>query len=66
MKNFKRTLDDDDKEIQQITDLYSETIRTRPTADASGEIRSKIKEVNARWEMLNGQVHETMKNVFKI
>jgi hypothetical protein len=62
-KNFKRTLTDDEKDVQQITDSYSEIIRAHPTADASGEIRAKIKELNTRWEILNGTVQETMKNV---
>ena len=63
VQNFKRTLDDDDKEIQQITNSYSEIIRGHSAADASGEVRMKIKELNTRWEILNGTVHETMKNV---
>ena len=62
-QNFKRTLDDDEKDVQQITDSYSEILRIHPTADANGEIRGKIKELNTRWEVLNGSVHETMKNV---
>lgn len=64
-KNFKRTLNDDDKDIQQITDSYSEIVRLHPTADTSGEIRAKIKEINSRWEILNGTVNETLKNVRK-
>ncbi|CAF2655446.1 unnamed protein product [Rotaria sp. Silwood2] len=63
LENFKRTLDDDEKDIQQITDNYSEIIRNHPTADSTGEIRSKIKEVNTRWEILIGTVHETLKNL---
>lgn len=62
-KNFKRTLNDDDKDIQQITDSYSEIIRLHPSADTSGEIRAKIKDINSRWEILNGTVNETLKNV---
>jgi len=58
-------LDDDGKDIQQITDSYSEIIRVHSTADATGEIRAKIKEINTRWEILNGTVHETMKNVLR-
>ncbi len=64
-KNFKRTLNDDDKDVQQITDSYSEIIRLHPTADTTGEIRARIKEVNSRWEILNGSVNETLKNVGK-
>ncbi|CAF1181682.1 unnamed protein product [Rotaria sp. Silwood1] len=63
LENFKRTLDNDEKDIQQITDNYSEIIRNHPTADSTGEIRSKIKEINTRWEILIGTVHETMKNL---
>ncbi|CAF4870940.1 unnamed protein product, partial [Rotaria sp. Silwood1] len=63
LENFKRTLDNDEKDIQQITDNYSEIIRNHPTADSTGEIRSKIKEINTRWEILIGTVHQTMKNL---
>ncbi|CAF4242087.1 unnamed protein product, partial [Rotaria sordida] len=62
LENFKRTLDNDEKDIQKIRDNYSEIIRNHPTADSTGEIRSKIKEINTRWEILIGRVHETMKN----
>ncbi|CAF0984495.1 unnamed protein product, partial [Rotaria sordida] len=63
LENFKRTLDDDEKDIQQIINNYSEIIRNHPTADPTGEIRSKIKDINTRWEILIGTVHETMKNL---
>jgi hypothetical protein len=63
IQNFKRTLDDDGKDIQQVTDSYSEIVRAYPAADVSGEIRARIKELNTRWETLNGALHETMKNV---
>ncbi len=62
-KNFKRTLNDDDKDIQQINNSFSEIIRIQPTADPTGEIRTKVKELNTRWDILNGQVNETLKNV---
>ncbi len=63
LENFKRTLDDDDKNIQQITKNYSDVLHIYPTADPSSEMRIRIKELNNRWEALNGLVHETMKNV---
>jgi DNA-binding transcriptional regulator GbsR (MarR family) len=65
LQNFKRTLDDDDKEIQQVTNNYSEVIRMHSTADTNGEMRIRIKDLNNRWETLNGTVHETLKNVEK-
>ncbi|CAF4163427.1 unnamed protein product, partial [Rotaria sordida] len=39
LENFKRTLDNDEKDIQQIRDNYSEIIRNHPRADSTGEIR---------------------------
>ncbi|CAF4487048.1 unnamed protein product [Rotaria socialis] len=63
LENFKRILDDDEKEIQEITDNYSGIIRSHQTADVNGEVRGKIKEVNTRWEVLRGTVNETMKNL---
>jgi hypothetical protein len=63
LENFKRTLENDDKEIQQITNNYSEVLRLYPSADANGEMRIQIKELNNRWEALNGTYHETLKNV---
>ncbi|CAF3855305.1 unnamed protein product, partial [Adineta steineri] len=63
LENFKRTLDDDGKDLQQITDYYSETIRSHPTSDTSNDIRIKIKELNNRWTTLNETVHETLKNL---
>jgi hypothetical protein len=35
------------------------------TADTNGEMRIRIKDLNNRWETLNGTVHETLKNVEK-
>ncbi|CAM4803210.1 unnamed protein product [Rotaria magnacalcarata] len=63
LENFKRILDDDEKEIQEITDNYSGIIRSHSTADVNGEVRGKIKEVNTRWDVLRGTVNETMKNL---
>jgi hypothetical protein len=63
LENFKRTLDNDEKNIQQITNNYSEVLRNYPTADSNGEMRSRVKDLTNRWEALNGLVHETMKNV---
>ena len=56
-------MDEDGKDIQQITDNYSGIIRIHPKGDLSGGVRSKIKELNTRWEILNGTVHETLRNV---
>ncbi len=63
LQNLKRTLDNDDKELQQISKAYSEVLHTHPTADPNGEIRLRIKDLNHRWETLNGTVNESMKNV---
>ena len=62
-QNFQRTLNDDAKEIQQITDSYSNTLRAHPAADGSGEVRERIKELSKRWEAFNETVHEAIKNV---
>ena len=62
-QNFKKTLDNDDKDILKVSDCYSEVLRMYPTADINNEIRLQIKDLNHRWEKLNGTVHETMKNV---
>ena len=56
-------MNDDDKEIQQITKNYSEIVRTHPAADSQGELRSKIKDLTTRWETLINTVQETLKNV---
>jgi predicted DNA-binding protein YlxM (UPF0122 family) len=63
LESFKRTLENDDKEIQQIANNYSEALRLYPSADANGEIRNRMKELNNRWETLNGTFNETVKNV---
>ncbi|CAF4651168.1 unnamed protein product, partial [Rotaria sp. Silwood2] len=63
LENFKRTLDHDDKEIQQIANSYSEILRLYPTTDSNNEMRIRIKDLNHRWETLNGTVHETLKHL---
>ena len=63
LQNLKRTLDNDDKVIQQIAKNYSDVLHTHPTADTSGGILLRIKDLNHRWEVLNETVHESMKNV---
>jgi hypothetical protein len=63
LENFKRTLEADDKIIQQITNSYSEVLRNYPSADANGEMRIRIKELNHHWETLNATFQETLKNV---
>ncbi|UJR08743.1 hypothetical protein I4U23_013000 [Adineta vaga] len=62
-ENLRRKLDTDDKEIQQIARIYSDILRIHPKADAKGEKLNRIKDVNHRWEALNGTVHESMKNL---
>jgi flagellar biosynthesis/type III secretory pathway chaperone len=66
LENFKRTLENDNKEIQQITNNYSEVLRLQPSADGNGEMRIRINELNNRWETLNETFRETLKNVLKI
>ncbi|CAF3482671.1 unnamed protein product [Rotaria sp. Silwood1] len=63
LENFKRTLDHDDKEIQQLANSYSEIIRFYPTADSNNEMRIRIKDLNNRWEKLNETAHETLKHL---
>jgi hypothetical protein len=63
LENFKRTLDDDDKIIQQVNNNYSEVLRIYPLADNNGEMRSRMKELNNRWEILNATFQESLKNV---
>ena len=63
LENFRRTLEDDDKVIQQITSSYSEVLRVYPSADTNGEMRVRIKELNLRWEGLNATFNESLKNV---
>ncbi|CAF1497119.1 unnamed protein product, partial [Rotaria sordida] len=53
---------EDDKEIQQIENYYSEILRLHPTADSNNEIRNRIKDLNHRWKILNETVHETCIN----
>lgn len=60
---MKRTLDNDDKEVQQLPNIYSDIVRRHPTADNNSDMRTRIKDLNSRWEALNGTVQETMKNV---
>ncbi|CAF4219488.1 unnamed protein product, partial [Rotaria sordida] len=63
LENFKRTLDNDDKEIQKIANCHSEILRLYPTADSNNEIRNRIKDLNHRWKILNETVHETLKHL---
>ncbi|UJR37453.1 hypothetical protein I4U23_030156 [Adineta vaga] len=63
LENFKRTLEDDEKDIQQLKTNYSDIIREHPTADTSEEFRIKLKELETRWELLNNCVQETIKNL---
>ncbi|CAF1279500.1 unnamed protein product [Rotaria sordida] len=63
LENFKRTLDNDDKEIQKIANCHSVILRLYPTADSNNEIRNRIKDLNHRWKILNETVHETLKHL---
>lgn len=63
LENFKRTLDNDAKVIQQITNSYSEVLRIYPTADTNGEMKTRIRELNLRWDTLNATFNESLKNV---
>ncbi|CAF4300774.1 unnamed protein product, partial [Adineta steineri] len=63
LENLKKKLDNDEKEIQQITKDYSDILHAHPKADKNGEKLLRIKELNRRWEGLNETVHESMKNL---
>lgn len=63
LENFQRTLTNDSKVIQQITNSYSEVLRVYPTADTNGEMRNRIRELNLRWDTLNATFNESLKNV---
>lgn len=63
LENFKRTLENDDKQIRQITKNYSDVLRLYPSADSNGEMHIRIKELNNRWDILNKTFYETIKNV---
>ncbi len=63
LENFKRTLEDDDKVIQQLAINYSEVLRNYPSADINGEMRNRMKELNNRWDALNATFQESLKNV---
>jgi hypothetical protein len=63
LENFKRTLEDDDKVIQQLAINYSDVLRNYPSADINGEMRNRMKELNNRWDALNATFQESLKNV---
>ncbi|CAF3725966.1 unnamed protein product [Adineta steineri] len=63
LENLKKKLDNDEKEIQQITKDYSDILHAHPKADKNGEKLLRIKELNRRWEGLNETVHDSMKNL---
>ncbi|CAF4071632.1 unnamed protein product, partial [Rotaria sordida] len=63
LENFKRTLDNDDKEIQKIANYHSEILRLYPIADSNNEICNRIKDLNHRWKILTETVHETLKHL---
>ncbi|CAF3964495.1 unnamed protein product, partial [Rotaria sordida] len=63
LENFKRTLDNDDKEIQKIANYHSEILRLYPIADSNNEIFNRIKDLNHRWKILTETVHETLKHL---
>jgi hypothetical protein len=63
LENFKRTLEDDEKVIQQVNNNHSEVLRNYPSADNNGEMRIRLKELNNRWEILNAAFQESLKNV---
>ena len=56
-------MEDDEKDLQQLKANYAEIVREHSSADASGEIRAKLKELDKRWESLTNTVNETIKNV---
>ena len=58
LDNFKRTLEDDEKVIQQVNHNYTEVLRIYPSAD-----NNRMKELNNRWEILNATFQESLKNV---
>ncbi|CAF0817762.1 unnamed protein product [Didymodactylos carnosus] len=62
LENFQRTLEGDVREVQQVNDAYSEMLRNN-FIDTNGETKSKINDINNRWEKLSAYVHETMKNL---
>lgn len=63
LENFKRTLENDEKIIQQISHSYSEVLRSYPTADTHGEMKGRMAELTHRWDALNATFHESWKNV---
>lgn len=63
LENFKRTLENDGKVVEQIQQNYSQALRVYPTGDTHGEIGNRMKELNTRWETLNGTFQESIKNV---
>ena len=63
LENFKRTLEDDEKVIQQVNANYSDILRNYPSADNTGDMRIRLNELNNRWEILNASFQESLKNV---
>ncbi|CAM4836468.1 unnamed protein product [Rotaria magnacalcarata] len=63
LESVKKTLADDDKQIQQINKNYSDILHRYSISDSSDDMRIRIKDLNNRWEILNGTFNETIKNL---
>ncbi|CAM2712242.1 unnamed protein product [Rotaria socialis] len=63
LESVKKTLVDDDKQIQQINKNYSDILHRYSISDSSDDMRIRIKDLNNRWEILNGTFSETIKNL---